>query len=598
MDALAGADIVLFDRFSLDRRRGALFRRGEDGLLVPVTIGSRALDLLGVLIERQGDLVSRDQIMDAVWPGTAVEGANVTMQIAALRRVLDDGQSTGSLIQTIPGRGYRLAAPVTLREADTGFGASAVGWHRADEIQDARTSESVAPVPTHGSGKQQSAPDRRRLGRRVTAILVALAVAGSVAAWTLDYHWSGSASAPRLSMVVLPFTNLGNDPDQEYFVDAITNDLTTDLSRLSGGFVIARGTAFTYKGKPVDMKQIGRELSVRYVVEGSVRRAGEQVLVNVELVDAESGAHLWADRFETDRRNLVEAQSEITGRLAKTLNAELMEAVGRRIERERAADPDARDLWMRAWARFLRPPLSAETMQEALRLDELALEKDPESVDARIGIAAILITDLIQGWSSSVEQDEARTELLLHDALERDPKSGAHLSMGILRRFQNRLIEARIELETAIALDRNNTWAFRHLGMTLMQLGQPEAAITYIEKSIRLSPNDTFVRVNHDWLGQSHLLLGHLDQAVDFLRKACAADPRFAPRLWLAGALGLRGDLDEARIEIAEAIKLKPEINSLARLRASLPSTVNPQYLALREKTLNVGLRRAGMPEE
>src|SRR6202040_374409 len=193
-------------------------------------------------------------------------------------------------------------------------------------------------------------------------------------------------SAPRLSIVVLPFTNLSNDPDQKYFADGITDDLTTDLSGISGSFVIARNTAFTYKGKAVDAKQIGRDLGVRYIVEGSVRRGGDQILVNVQLVDAESSAQVWAERFETDRRNLAEAQSEITGRLARTLNLKLVHDLGRRIALERAVDPDARDLVMRGWARFYTP-VSAANNREARQYFERALEIDPRSVDARIGIA-------------------------------------------------------------------------------------------------------------------------------------------------------------------------------------------------------------------
>jgi adenylate cyclase len=176
--------------------------------------------------------------------------------------------------------------------------------------------------------------------------------------------------APRLSFVVLPFENLSRDPDQEYFADGITDDLTTDLSRIPDSFVIAHTTASTYKGKPVVVKQIGRELGVRYVIEGSVRVAGDQVQVNVQLIDAETGAHVWADRFDTDRTNLAEAQDEITGRLARALNVELFQAASRQIERERAANPDARDLAMRAWARVLRGPLSAATLHEALQLKQ------------------------------------------------------------------------------------------------------------------------------------------------------------------------------------------------------------------------------------
>jgi adenylate cyclase len=160
------------------------------------------------------------------------------------------------------------------------------------------------------------------------------------------YHCA-SESTSGLPIVVLPFNNLSNDPNQEYFADGVTDDLTTDLSRISGSFVIARTTAFTYKGKPIDVKQIGRDLGVRYVLEGSVRRTGKQVRVNAQLIDAESGAHLWADQFDTNLANLAKAQSEITGRLAWTLNIELLRDASHRIEQENAIDPDARDLVMR-----------------------------------------------------------------------------------------------------------------------------------------------------------------------------------------------------------------------------------------------------------
>jgi adenylate cyclase len=250
-----------------------------------------------------------------------------------------------------------------------------------------------------------------------------------------------------LSFVVLPFANLSNDPDQEYFADGITDDLTTDLSRISDSFVIAHTTALTYKGKPVDAKQLGRELGVRYVIEGSVRRSGNQVQANVQLIDAETGAHVWADRFDTDRTNLAKAQSEITGRLARTLNVELFQAASRRIEQERASDPDARDFAVRAWARVLRGPQSPATFEEALRLNDRALAIDPESVFAKNNMAQILVGFLSNGWSRSVQQDQARAEKLFREVLESDPNDArAHVGLGILRRIQNRLEDARIEL--------------------------------------------------------------------------------------------------------------------------------------------------------
>jgi TolB-like protein/DNA-binding winged helix-turn-helix (wHTH) protein len=498
MEEHAGADVARFSGFRFDRSHGCLLRQDKDGTFTPVAVGSRALDLLGLLIDRHGDLVSKDEILNAVWPGV-VEGANVTVHISALRRVLDEGRSNGSLIQTVPGRGYRFTAPVIRCEADP---LPAAGGNRADRSGDIQP---VAPVPT-------CAPVRQRRWRRLAAISVVLAL-GVATAWMWKHHWSGAV--PPLSMVVLPFANLSSDPDYDYFVDAVTNDLTTDLSRVSGTFVIARGTALTYKGKPTDEKQIGRELGVRYVVEGAVRRDSDQVLVNAALVDAESGAQLWADRFDTDRRSLAKAESEISGRLAKALNVKLIEAAGRRIERELGADPDAHDLYLRGYAQFLRGPHTAATAQEAQRLYERALEMDPESVETRAGIAGMLMTKVGVGSSGSVLEDLGRAEQLLYEAL-----------------------------------------------------------------------------------GRCHLLLGRVDQAIDFLRKAYAASPRNGPDLWLGAALGLRGDLDDAKTALVEWLKFHPHVNSLAQARATLPSPINPRYMALREKTVEVGLRRAGFPEE
>jgi len=367
-----------------------------------------------------------------------------------------------------------------------------------------------------------------------------------------------STPAPRLSIVVLPFANLSNDPDQEYFADSITDDLTTDLSRISGSFVIARNTAFSYKGKSVDAKQIGRELGVRYVLEGSVRRMGNQVEVNVQLVDAESGGHVWADRFDTDRWDLGEAQSEITGRLARTLNLELLEQASRRIEQEKAANPDARDLVIRARALVYRPAVIA-IREEARRLFERALEIDPRSIDAKSGLAELLVTTIKVGWSNSVQEDQARAEQLLVEVLERDAFSAsAHDQLGELRRFQNRLAEAQIEFETAIALDPNNPAAFFHLGMNLMFLGRPQEGIPLDWKAIRLDPHNQAGAAPIYWaLGHSHLLLADVDEAIDLLRKARALNPRywFIP-LSLASALGLKGDVDGAKAVLAEATKL------------------------------------------
>ena len=528
MEVAASSETFLFESFRFDQR-GALFRR-DGAAEVPVAVGSRALDILAVLVARPGEVVSKEEIAAAVWPGRLVEDSNLTVQIAALRRVLDCGRPQGSCIQTITGRGYRFVAPVRRVQTDT--------------------------------------------------------------------RSSSAAKAPRLSVVVLPFVNLGSAPDQQYFADAITDDLTTDLSRISGSIVISRNTAFTYKGKPVDVKRIGHELNIRYVIEGSVRRIGCEVRVNVQLTDAETGTLLWADRFDATRANLTEAQDEIAGRLAATLNLKLIEDMGARIGEKGAVDANARDLIMRGRSVSLRP-MSGPNRQEALRVFERALEVDPQSIDAKIGIGGTLVADIADGLRNTSKDDEARAEQLLIQTLEQDASSArSHERLGLLRRLQNRLRESEIELRRAIALDPNSRSAHQQLGNTLTLLCQPEAAIPQIEKAIRLSPFDANVCGAYFSLGRCHLLLNHLDEAVDFLRKARAGNPRiYVFHLHLVAALGLKGDLEEAEVALIEALKVTPEINSVAKWRASRPDLNSGQYRELAEKMIDAGLRKAGMPE-
>jgi adenylate cyclase len=363
----------------------------------------------------------------------------------------------------------------------------------------AMSAAAVALSPEITIPLQPSGPSRRNSTRLAVLVAsIAAAIGIGIAAWWVWPKGNSSAvpapasiatsvqrppateakSAPRVSIVVLPFSNLSNDPDQEYFADGITDDLTSGLSRISGSFVIARTTAFTYKGKPIDVKQIGRELGVRYVLEGSVRRTDDQIRVNAQLIDAESGAHLWTDQFDTSRANLEAAQSGITGRLAWTLNMALVSDASRRIEREREVDPDARDLVLRGWDWWYRPA-SPKTAQEALRAFERALEIDPRSTEARIGIARVIVGKLTAGWTNSsfqqdaVQQAVARAERLLFEAIESDSNQPmAYAVLGFLRRTQARLSESRIAFEKAITLDPNFEWANFQLGWTLLFLGE------------------------------------------------------------------------------------------------------------------------------
>jgi adenylate cyclase len=548
----------------------------------------------GRIVKTTGDgmLVEFGSVVDAVRCAAKIQRAMVDrdLEISEDRRIkFRVGINLGDIIvdgDDIFGDGVNVAARL---EALAEPGGICISRVVRDQIRD------KLPYPFEDMGEQS-------VKNIVRAVRVYALSAGGVASLPPVVATAGkpvaASTAPRLSIVVLPFANLSNDPDQEYFADGITDDLTTDLSRISGSFVIARNTAFTYKGKSVDVKKVGRELGVHYVLEGSVRRADDQVRVNVQLIDAETGAHIWADRFDTDRANLTEAQDAITGRLARTLNIEMVQAAASRIEQEGVVDPDARDLVMRGWAWYYRSS-SQEDRQRAQRSFERVLEIDQGSVDARIGIARILVGNIADAGSSSFQQYEARAEQFLLEAVERDPnRSTARSAMGYLRLIQNRLPEAQIEAETAIALNHNDARAFSQLGQTLMYLGQPEAAIPQVEKAIRLNPREPGMAGFYWTLGACHLFLGRVDQAIHLLRKSRAANPRrYFVHLYLAGALGFKGDLDEARAALAEAIKLEPKVNSLARWRAYSPWTTNPQHWALREKTLNIGLRRAGFPD-
>jgi adenylate cyclase len=299
-----------------------------------------------------------------------------------------------------------------------------------------------------------------------------------------------------------------------------------------------------------------------------------------------------------DRANLGEAQNQITGRLARSFDLQLAVAADRRIEREAVADPDAQSLFLKGRAWFIRPS-SLRTRQEAQRAFERALVVDPRYVDAKVYLALTLVSNSLDGWSRSPLQDRARAEELLLEALEQESNlARAHYAMGILRRSQGMLVEAQIELETAIALNRNYGDAAFQLGLVLAFRGQPEPGIPFVEKAIRLSPHDPNLAVYLTVLGACHLLLGHVDQAIDLLRRARAVNPRYwYIHYWLAGALGLKGDLDGARTVLAKAIDLKPGISSFARYREQHPWESDGAYLRLRANTLDAGLRRIGFPD-
>ena len=599
MQGLAPSDIFLFENFRLDQR-GVLLAPDDDGTFSPVPIGSRALDILRVLIERAGEIVSKDEIIAAVWPDTVVEDSNLPVQISALRRVLDNGRSSGSRIQTVAGRGYRFVAAVTHPAAEARSVSMNGEAERAEE-----DASKLVDLPASSS----PIPGRR-------TIIIAIATAFSaILAVTAGTWWLWSPSkpppptegavaglskqplvAPRMSIVVLPFANLGSDPEQQYFADGITDDLTTDLSRISNMTVISRSSAFTYRDKPIIAKQIGRDLGVRYVLEGSVRRSGNQVRVNAQLIDAETDAHLWAERFDGDTGDLFAVQNEITSRISNTLGLELVA-----IEAARPTEsPDGLDYILRGRSAQNKPP-SRENYAEAMSAFEHALALDPRSVAAQSKLAIVLVERILDFPKDASDGDIHRADTLANQALAAAPRSSlAHYAKAEVLRTQRRCREAIPEFETVLALNRNSASAMSHIGRCKILIGPIEEAIPILEQAIRLNPRDPYIGVQYYRVGEAHLLQSHIDEAVAWLEKARSAAPEVPfIRAYLSSAYALKGETPLAVAELAEARRLGGvgSWSSIARLRAATRYET-PEIRALVEATHYAGLRKAAVPEE
>jgi TolB-like protein len=407
---------------------------------------------------------------------------------------------------------------------------------------------------------------------------------------------AGEPAPPRLSVVILPFTNLSNDPEQEYFADGMTEDLTTDLSRITGSFVIARSTAFTYKGKSVDTRQIGRELGVRYVIEGSVRRSDKEVRVNVQLIDAETGAHLWADQLDRDMYDLFRLQNEIRGRIARALQFELAIAdAGRSTD-----NPDALDYILRGRAAWWKP-ISRENNAEGVSLFKRALALDPRSIEAQIGLALMLVSRVFDFWSDAPDVDLQHADQLIARALAVSPNSAwAHYAKGQVLRAQLQYEDAAIEYETAITLDRNLANAYAWLGRCKLAIGSVDEVIPLVEYAIRLSPHDRNLAAWCWQIGAVHLLKARADEAVRWLEKARSAYAGYHYiHASLAAGYALRGETKRASVALGEARRLSNRYSSIAGLKAAPGRQLleASRLRALAEATYFAGLRKAGMPE-
>jgi TolB-like protein/class 3 adenylate cyclase len=422
-----------------------------------------------------------------------------------------------------------------------------------------------------------------------------LEVGKPVQAKTAPPSARATSALPRLSIVVLPFANIGGGPEQEHFVDGVTESLTTDLSRIRGAVVIARNTAFTYKGRQLDVKTIGRELNVRYVLEGSVQRGGNRIRVNVQLIDAESGNHLWAERFDKPLADLFDMQDEIVARLAGALNAQLADAEARRAEQ--AANPDSIDLYFQGLA-CLNKGMVPDHFAQARSFFDRALTAEPDNVDALIGSA---LADAVEGADSFVTNPMAAfaaAEAKLTKGLSSVPDHArGHMLLGLVNIWTNRAADGIAECEHALALDRNLAHAHSLIGLGKIYIGRAEETEAHIADALRLSPRDTLA---NDWMtsaGSAQLHLGRYVQAVAWCRRAIEANRDYSlPYFQLAAALALLGRLDEGRSAVRAGLVLNPAFAISGARALWTAMSDNPTYLAQLDAVFE-GLRKAGVPE-
>ena len=452
------------------------------------------------------------------------------------------------------------------------------------------------------------APERPPEPKKRTRLALAgagmgvLLILAAVAAW----HFLGSnritpARAARLSIVALPFANLSGDPAQDYLADALTDQLTTAIARLRDSFVIAHSTALTYKGKPVDAKVIGRELGVRYVLEGSVQPTGNQVRVNAQLIDAESGAHLWAEQFDTPRAGLLQTQDVIVTRLARSMYLQLPEVETASLKRTPAANPDAEDLALQCQAAFLKN--EDAFLVTYYRLCDQALAADPNNVRALTYLAITFLPSRGRGYEP--EDKLKRADELVSKALALDPNyAPAHLVKAFVLQSQFRLDEAVAEDRRAFDLDPSLVDAYWHMGFVMRRLGEFQTSLELIDKALGLSPRDPFRALWYADKAGSHFGLKQYDQAIESARHAIEISPNnSAPYLYLIPALALAGQESQAHEAVGHYLHLANSgaPRTVAGWRRTRAQYVNehsdPRYVEFWDRLIE-GLRKAGLQEE
>ena len=437
---------------------------------------------------------------------------------------------------------------------------------------------------------KQTAFTRRWAAATFAAAIAALLLLAAAGGWfVLAGHSVKPAQAAHLSIVVLPFANLSGDPSQDYFAEGVTENLTTELSRIRDSFVIARNTAFTFKGKSIDAKEIGKELGVRYVLEGSVQRDQNRVRVNAQLIDAETGAHVWADRFEADIADLFKLQDDVVARLGNSIGNELVKAEARSGARK--VNPDIIDITMRGRYSILLfyRQQTKENLYAARALFEQALAIDPDDADALAGDAWTYMIEFTYGWTNSATDYGVKILAQADRSIAVAPNvPDAYAAKGIYLAATHRADEAVKVMDAGLAVNPNSALVYGTRAVAEAYLFRYEQMISDARQAMQLSPLDPEVGIWHWLLGFAELGLGRFDAAVEEDHEAVNAGfVSFLPYRDMAAAFAMQGKMDEARSAVAEARRINPQ------LTMKLVIETAPNVPALLE-----GLRKAGLPEE
>jgi adenylate cyclase len=544
MDDISRPRMYRFDSFLLDRHKRSVSRVDDAGNETPIPIGSRAFDLLCLLVEQGGALLSKSEIMQAVWGKVLVEDANLTMQISTLRRILDAERSGGSCIQTIPGRGYRFlpgVVPSPLPYSDA----------------------TVVPVPQTMRLDEPSVPSvtspwpRMRFWAGVV-LVAALGLAAGGYAW-FRITTKPFADRPPLSVVVLPFENIGGDPKDDPVAGTVTDDLTTHLSHISGMFVIARTAARTYEGKSTSPREIGDALGVRYVLEGSVHEAGSMTRIDVELIETDTEAHLWSDRFDLPPPGGDIGRDGLVRQIGQATNIALTDVASARAKREHPNDPEAFDLILQARSLWFHTP-DTRSVGQRQKLFERAVTLDPHSIDALLGLAFTLIEKGHKG------PDLDRAEEMIGRARQIEPNE-----QGVLTANAHLLLARGHCAEALVAFQylreqfpHAPPWTFAPAGYCMILLGRAEEAVSALQQNIRADPHAPYMADRYALLGFATLLLGRDEEAIAWDQRALAANPNSRPvwraenMLHEAAANARLGHLEEAHRLVNQANQVWP----------------------------------------